>query len=51
MPKVAIGTYKKLAALAADKGLDPQAGSSLIPMLVGGLVMVVIGMLIVAAIS
>lgn len=51
MPKAAIGTYKKLATLAADRGLDSQASSSLIPMLVSGLIMIVIGMLVVAAIS
>lgn len=51
MPKAAIGTYKKLATLAADRGLDSQASSSLIPMLVSGLIMIVIGMLVVVAIS
>lgn len=51
MPKAAIGTYKKLAPLAADRGLDSRASSSLIPMLVSGLIMIVIGMLVVAAIS
>lgn len=49
MPKAATGTYKKPAP--ADRGLDSRAGSSLIPMLVSGLIMIVIGMLVVAAIS
>ena len=48
MPKSAIGTYKKLAT---DSGHDPQGGSSLLPMLISGLILIVIGMLVVAAIS
>jgi hypothetical protein len=48
MPKSAIGTYKKLAT---DGGHDPQGGSSLLPMLISGLILIVIGMLVVAAMS
>ena len=51
MPKAAAGTYKKLVTSATDGWFDSQASSSLIPMLVSGLIMIVIGMLIVAAIS
>ncbi len=51
MPKAATGTHKKLVKSATDGRFDSQAGSSLIPMLVSGLIMIVIGMLIVAAIS
>jgi len=48
MPKSAIGTYKKLAT---DGGHDPQGGNSLLPMLISGLILIVIGMLVVAAMS
>jgi hypothetical protein len=51
MPKAETGTYKKLVTPATDGRLDSQTSSSLIPMLVSGLIMIVIGMLIVAAIS
>lgn len=51
MSKAATGTYKKLAAPVSDGRFDSRAGSSLIPMLVSGLIMIVIGMLVVAAIS
>jgi hypothetical protein len=50
MSKAATGTYKKVTP-AHDGRFDSQVGSSLIPMLVSGLIMIVIGMLIVAAIS
>jgi hypothetical protein len=50
MSKAATGTYKKVTS-AHDGRFESQAGSSLIPMLVSGLIMIVIGMLIVAAIS
>jgi hypothetical protein len=36
------------SAIAAE---DPRAGSSLVPMLVSGLVLVVIGMIVAAALS
>jgi len=51
MSKAATGAHKRLITSATDDRFDPQGGSSLIPMLVSGLVMIVIGMLIVAAIS
>ncbi|CAM5335470.1 putative protein OS=Afipia felis OX=1035 GN=NCTC12722_01186 PE=4 SV=1 [Afipia felis] len=51
MPKSAVGTYKKLTTLAADSGHDREGGSSLLPMLVAGLILIVIGMLAVAAMS
>jgi len=51
MPEAATGTYKKLVPTATGRRFDTQPGSSLIPMLVSGLIMIVIGMLIVAAIS
>lgn len=50
MPKAATGTHKKIPSVP-DGRFEPQAGSSLIPMLVSGLIMIVVGMLIVAAIS
>lgn len=51
MSKSAIETYKKLKTFPADSEPSHQEGSSLLPMLVSGLILIVIGMLVVAAIS
>jgi hypothetical protein len=52
MPKIATGTYQeRLAMPSVDRDPDSQGGSSLVPMLVVGLIMIVIGMLVVAAIA